>query len=162
MGSPCKRLHNGVWRRTVNRPVALTAVQARDEPLMIPLRRKIGLRDVAKEAGVSTATVSRAMNNPPAVSEALRARVASVVRHLGWVPAGPPRAPATQRTPTHRALLPPHAHGDLARATQAPPTPGGGGGWRWGRATAARETGAWRRAGSCSGGSSRRSGGRPP
>jgi hypothetical protein len=59
---------------------------------MIPARRKVGLRDVAKAAGVSTATVSRAMNNPGTVSEELRSRVASVVRHLGRVPDGSARA----------------------------------------------------------------------
>ncbi|MBI3513236.1 MAG: LacI family DNA-binding transcriptional regulator [Proteobacteria bacterium] len=86
---------------------------------MIHPRRKIGLRDVAKVAGVSTATVSRAMNNPEAVSEALRSRVASVVRHLGWVPDGTARALATKRTHTIGAIFPTLTHGDFARATQA-------------------------------------------
>jgi LacI family transcriptional regulator len=81
--------------------------------------RNVGLRDVARVAGVSTATVSRAMNNPGAVSEELRDRVASVVRHLGWVPHGAARALATRRTGTIGAVFPTLTHGDFARAIQA-------------------------------------------
>jgi LacI family transcriptional regulator len=80
--------------------------------------RNVGLRDVARVAGVSTATVSRAMNNPDAVSEELRARVASVVRQLGWVPHGAARALATRRTGTVGAVFPTLTHGDFARAIQ--------------------------------------------
>jgi LacI family transcriptional regulator len=68
---------------------------------------------------VSTATVSRAMNNPDAVSEELRARIASVVDHLGWVPHGAARALATRRTGTVGAVFPTLTHGDFARAIQA-------------------------------------------
>ncbi len=81
--------------------------------------RTIGLRDVARVAGVSTATVSRAMNNPEAVSQELRTRIASVVRHLGWVPDGVARALATKRTGTIGAVFPTLTHGDFARAIQA-------------------------------------------
>jgi LacI family transcriptional regulator len=81
--------------------------------------RNVGLRDVARVAGVSTATVSRAMNNPEAVSEELRDRIASVVRHLGWVPHGAARALATRRTGTIGAVFPTLTHGDFARAIQA-------------------------------------------
>jgi LacI family transcriptional regulator len=82
-------------------------------------RRSVGLRDVARLARVSTATVSRAMNNPETVSEELRARIASVVRHLGWVPHGAARALATRRTGTIGAIFPTLTHGDFARAIQA-------------------------------------------
>jgi len=82
-------------------------------------RRSVGLRDVARLARVSTATVSRAMNNPDSVSEELRARVASVVRHLGWVPHGAARALATRRTGAIGAIFPTLTHGDFARAIQA-------------------------------------------
>lgn len=81
--------------------------------------RMVGLRDVARIAGVSTATVSRTMNSPDTVSEELRARVASVVRHLGWVPHGAARALATKRTGTIGAVFPTLTHGDFARAIQA-------------------------------------------
>jgi hypothetical protein len=52
--------------------------------------RGVGLRKVAEIAGVSTATVSRAMNNPELVSPELQERIASVVQRLGWVPHGAP------------------------------------------------------------------------
>ena len=78
--------------------------------------RNVRLRDVARVAGVSTATVSRAMNSPDVVSEELRARVASVVRHLGWVPDGAAKALATRRTGTIGAVFPTLTHGDFARA----------------------------------------------
>lgn len=81
--------------------------------------RTVGLRDVARVAGVSTATVSRAMNNPDAVSQELRTRIASVVRHLGWVPDGAARALTTRRTGTIGAVFPTLTHGDFARAIQA-------------------------------------------
>jgi len=59
------------------------------------------------------------MNNPEAVSEELRDRIASVVRHLGWVPHGAARALATRRTGTIGAVFPTLTHGDFARAIQA-------------------------------------------
>lgn len=80
--------------------------------------RNVGLRDVARMAGVSTATVSRAMNNPETVSQDLRTRIASVVRHLGWVPHGAARALATRRTGAIGAIFPTLTHGDFARAIQ--------------------------------------------
>lgn len=73
----------------------------------------VGLRKVAEIAGVSTATVSRAMNNPESVSPELRERVASVVRHLGWIPHGTARALATRRTNTIGAVFPAFTHGDF-------------------------------------------------
>jgi LacI family transcriptional regulator len=82
-------------------------------------RSSIGLRDVARVAGVSTATVSRAMNDPRLVSEELRTRIDSVIRHLGWVPHGAARALATRRSATIGAVFPTLTHGDFARAIQA-------------------------------------------
>jgi LacI family gluconate utilization system Gnt-I transcriptional repressor len=42
--------------------------------------------DVARQAGVSPITVSRAMNHPELVSETTRARVLDVVKSMGYVP----------------------------------------------------------------------------
>jgi LacI family transcriptional regulator len=77
------------------------------------------LRDVAKIAGVSTATVSRAMNDPEVVSPELRQRIASVIDHLGWVPHGAARALATRRAGAVGAIFPTLSHGDFARAIEA-------------------------------------------
>ncbi len=82
-------------------------------------RVNVGLRDVARVAGVSTATVSRAINDPRLVSEELRTRIDSVIRHLGWVPDGAARALATRRSATIGAVFPTLTHGDFARAIQA-------------------------------------------
>ena len=79
----------------------------------------IGLRHVARAAGVSTATVSRAINRPEVVSADLRERVALVVKQLGWVPDGAARALTTRRSYTIGAVFPTLSVGDFARATQA-------------------------------------------
>jgi LacI family transcriptional regulator len=73
----------------------------------------VGLREVAEIAGVSTATVSRAMNNPELVSPELRERVASVVQRLGWIPHGTARALVTRRTNAIGAVFPAFTHGDF-------------------------------------------------
>ncbi len=84
-----------------------------------PARASVGLRDVARAAGVSTATVSRAINSPEIVSQELRERIESVVKHLGWVPDGAARALSTRRSGAIGAVFPTLSHGDFARATNA-------------------------------------------
>lgn len=79
----------------------------------------IGLRHVARAAGVSTATVSRAINRPEVVSAALRERIALAVKQLGWVPDGAARALTTRRSHTIGAVFPTLSVGDFARATHA-------------------------------------------
>lgn len=78
--------------------------------------KPVGLRQVASIAGVSTATVSRAINAPETVSPELRARIDMVIRDLGWVPSGAARALATRRTFTVGAVFPSLAQGLFARA----------------------------------------------
>ncbi|HUG83727.1 MAG TPA: LacI family DNA-binding transcriptional regulator [Euzebya sp.] len=46
------------------------------------------LKDVASLAGVSTATVSRVVNDRPGVSDEIRDRVADALRQLQWEPSG--------------------------------------------------------------------------
>lgn len=46
----------------------------------------INLKDIAELAGVSTATVSRALNNPEIVSESARKRVESAIAAAGYTP----------------------------------------------------------------------------
>lgn len=48
--------------------------------------RQVGLTAVAKEAGVSIATVSNTLNRPEVVSPATRARVLAVIEQLDFVP----------------------------------------------------------------------------
>lgn len=82
-------------------------------------RRTVGLRDVARMAGVSTATVSRALNAPERVSAALRERVAAASARLAWVPDAAARALATRRSGAIGAVFPTLSHGDFARAAEA-------------------------------------------
>ncbi|MDE2334885.1 MAG: LacI family DNA-binding transcriptional regulator [Rhodospirillales bacterium] len=81
--------------------------------------KAVGLRDVARMAGVSTATVSRVLNAPERVSATLRERVAAASARLGWVPDGAARALATRRSGAVGAVFPTLSHGDFARAAEA-------------------------------------------
>ena len=56
------------------------------------------LEDVARMAGVSTATVSRCLNAPDKVVERTRVRVLEVVRELGYLPNFGARAMVARRT----------------------------------------------------------------
>lgn len=49
-------------------------------------KRATTIKDIAKEAGVSTKTVSRVLNEEPYVKEELRERVQSVARALNYLP----------------------------------------------------------------------------
>jgi LacI family transcriptional regulator len=82
-------------------------------------RGRIGLREVASLAGVSTATVSRVLNAPETVSETLRTRVSVVIDQVGWVPNAAARALASSRTRAIGAVFPALALGDFARAIDA-------------------------------------------
>lgn len=86
-----------------------------------PRREKgrVGLRQVASIAGVSTATVSRVINSPESVSSDLRIRVEMVIDQLGWVPNAAARALSSQRTGAIGAIFPALALGDFARAIDA-------------------------------------------
>ena len=46
----------------------------------------MNIYDIAKEAGVSIATVSRVINNKGTVSEATRAKVEAVLSRSGYTP----------------------------------------------------------------------------
>ena len=62
--------------------------------------------DVAEEAGVSIATVSRVLRRPDAVRQATREKVLAAVRTLGYVPSGTARALAGRRNGVIGLLLP--------------------------------------------------------
>ncbi len=64
------------------------------------------IKDVAKEAGVSTATVSRVLNGSGPVSTATRARIHDVAERLRYAPNSSARSLITARTHTFGVLLP--------------------------------------------------------
>jgi LacI family transcriptional regulator len=71
-----------------------------------PIRKTAKLADVARLAGVSTATVSRALTQPGKVKSATAARIRQAVQALGYVAHGAARALASRRTRTIGAVIP--------------------------------------------------------
>jgi LacI family transcriptional regulator len=69
-------------------------------------KKRSNLRDVAKAAGVSVATVSRVLNAPALVSGETRDRVLSVIETLHFVPSAAARAINSGRTRMVGALVP--------------------------------------------------------
>lgn len=64
------------------------------------------LQDVAHAAGVSTATVSRCLNQPDKVREDVQQKINAAIETLGYVPHGAARALASRRTRTIGAVVP--------------------------------------------------------
>src|SRR5690606_31269009 len=67
---------------------------------------KVTIRDVAREAGVSVATVSRVFNRSGPVREPTRQRILEVADRLRYVPDSAARSLITRRTGTLGVLLP--------------------------------------------------------
>ena len=67
---------------------------------------RITIRDVAREAGVSVATVSRVLNRSGPVHERTRLRILEVAERLRYVPDSAARSLITRRTGTLGVLLP--------------------------------------------------------
>lgn len=71
----------------------------------------VTIREVARVAGVSVATVSRVLNNVDRVTDITRARVRKVVEQLGYDPHGRTRGPVIRHTGMLAVLLP-DLHGE--------------------------------------------------
>lgn len=76
-------------------------------------------RDVARLAGVSTATVSRAINLPEQVDAETRERVRQAIAKLHYVPHGAARALRSQRSKMVGAVVPSFDYALYARTTSA-------------------------------------------
>ena len=83
------------------------------------MHNPIRIEDVARAAGVSTATVSRALSRPERVRDATRAKVQQAVQKLGYVPDAAGRALASGRTRTVGCVIPTLDHAIFARSTHA-------------------------------------------
>lgn len=90
-----------------------------ESPRVPPPHAPARLADVAREAGVSLATASRALSAPDMVREQTRERVLAVAARLGYVPHGAARALASQRTRTIGAVFPPLENPIFATGTHA-------------------------------------------
>lgn len=77
------------------------------------------LHDVARAAGVSTATVSRALNAPNLLTVATRDLVLRIVEELGYTPHFGGRALVSNRTHTVGAVIPTMENAIFARGLQA-------------------------------------------
>lgn len=66
----------------------------------------VTIKEVARRAGVSVATVSRVYNHSPSVREETRLRVRRTAQRLGYSPHGAARSLVTKRTHTIGVLLP--------------------------------------------------------
>jgi LacI family transcriptional regulator len=81
--------------------------------------RRAKLIDVAKDAGVSPATVSRAIAQPELLSVNTLARVRASAQRLGYLPDGAARALASGRSMTIGAIVPTLDSAIFARALQS-------------------------------------------
>jgi len=72
----------------------------------------VTIKDVAREAGVSVATVSRAINGQGSVAPAVRERVLAVARALDYIPHQAARALSSRRTHAVGVVLP-DLHGEF-------------------------------------------------
>ncbi|MGE5264292.1 MAG: LacI family DNA-binding transcriptional regulator [Acidobacteriota bacterium] len=61
---------------------------------------RVSIKDIAKAAGVSHSTVSRALSDSPLVADETRGRIQRIARELGYTPNAIARAFVTQRTRT--------------------------------------------------------------
>jgi LacI family transcriptional regulator len=85
----------------------------------MPEARRAGAKDVARLAGVSTATVSRALNLPEQVDPHTRDRVHAAIEKLRYVPHGAARALRSQRSGMIGAIVPSFDYALYARTTSA-------------------------------------------
>jgi LacI family repressor for deo operon, udp, cdd, tsx, nupC, and nupG len=83
-----------------------TAAPADSAPDLPSPGRAARIRDVARLAGVSTATVSRALTDPDRVSPASRARVLEAVAQVGYLPNPMARSLRSQKTRMVLVVLP--------------------------------------------------------
>jgi LacI family transcriptional regulator len=80
---------------------------------------RTSLKDVARLAGVSTATVSRALNLPAQLDPETLVRVRAAVKKLRYVPHGAARALRSQRSRMIGAVVPSFDYALYARTTSA-------------------------------------------
>lgn len=81
-------------------------------------KRKPTLQDVATAAGVSTATVSRCLNQPDKVKPELQEKIRRVIQELGYMPDGAARALASRRSNTIGAVVPTIDNAIFSKALQ--------------------------------------------
>lgn len=81
--------------------------------------KSLGIRDVARHVGVSTASISRTLNSPESVSPELRSRIDAAIAELGYIPDAAARALSSRRTRTIGAIIPTVDNAMFARGIEA-------------------------------------------
>lgn len=94
-------------------------MERQDSPSMPPQKGRSGAKDVARLAGVSTATVSRVLNNSQQVDPATRERVLQAAAKLRYVPHGAARTLRSHRSKMVGAIVPSFDYALYARTTSA-------------------------------------------
>ena len=89
-----------------------------------PLQRKedrniVSIFDVAEEAGVSTASVSRVLNSPDSTKERTRTAVEAAIKKLGYIPNGAARALSSRNSRVIGAIIPTIDNSIFATGIQA-------------------------------------------
>jgi LacI family transcriptional regulator len=87
--------------------------------MLLNMMKRSTIDQVAKVAGVSTATVSRVLSKPQLVRRETREAVMDAVRQLDYQPDAAARALASGRTHTVGYVIPTLDHAIFARSTQA-------------------------------------------
>jgi LacI family transcriptional regulator, galactose operon repressor len=105
----CKRFHTNLSSPQKRRPRRSESSPRATLPT---------LRDVARAVGASTASVSRALNHPASVSEALLERIQQAARRLGYVPNAAGRVLSLKRSGLAGVIVPAIEH-SLAGASVA-------------------------------------------
>ena len=83
------------------------------------MKQRITIEEVARLAGVSTATVSRVLSRPEVVRNQTREQVMTAITQLDYQPDAAARALASGRTHTVGCVIPTLDHAIFARSTQA-------------------------------------------
>ena len=68
--------------------------------------KQVTIKDIAREAGVSIASVSRALNGMDGISEENRSRILRVCERLSYTPNGLARSLVKRRTQTIGIIMP--------------------------------------------------------
>lgn len=73
---------------------------------MVPVRKSITMKDVAKLAGVSVGTVSRVINNENGIKELTLSKVKSAIEELNYIPDAYARGMKKSKTETIALIIP--------------------------------------------------------
>jgi LacI family transcriptional regulator len=104
----CNRLHDAAACNLQRAPLVTFILVAADREFMA----EATIRDVARRAQLSVATVSRALNGFENVSEHARERITTAVRELGYVPHAGARSLSLARSNAIGVVLP-DLHGEF-------------------------------------------------